>query len=286
MTPSGKRFAQMSVWVRHEQRELAEICLWELGAIGLEIRDATTIVPASSETGVTLLASFDDEALAKRALEVTSQDYQAELSLVAEANWAVEWRRGFGPREVGARLLLEPTWERASCSERIVVTIDPENAFGSGDHATTRLVLEVLDQRVAGGERILDVGTGSGVLAIAALRLGASSAVAIDVDRDAVEVARRNTILNEVDRRCAVSMASLSQIDGTFEVVVANIETQPLVEMADLLAARVAPEGSLVLSGILHDEIGTVVDAFPGMALLERRVEEPWCALVMECATS
>ncbi|MBW2212805.1 MAG: 50S ribosomal protein L11 methyltransferase [Deltaproteobacteria bacterium] len=173
----------VTIQVRPDQLELAQLRLWELGASGLEERDETTLVCESAPGRVVVIAAFPDEAAAHHALKQIREEYEAEILYVPSQDWATEWRRGFGAQRIGKRLLLHPSWEAVrSESSDVVLTIDPENAFGSGDHETTRLVLQMLDQRVAGGERVLDVGCGSGVLSIAALRLGAASAVAVDID--------------------------------------------------------------------------------------------------------
>ena len=280
---SSKSHPLVSMRVTSKELELAQLRLWELGATGLEERDRTTLGPDPIGEHVVLVASFANEATAKRALQEMERDFEAELFYVPDVDWAVEWRRGFGPQRIGRRLLLQPSWETTEGSSgRIVVTIDPENAFGSGDHETTRLVLRALDRRISGGERLLDVGCGSGVLSIAALRLGAASAVALDIDEDAVEVARRNAELNRVSAAFEASAASLTSVEGVYDVVLANIETRVLLDMSDELGARVAPGGFLVLSGILREEREAISAAYRAYGLVEWLEESAWCACVME----
>lgn len=273
----------VSMSVTPEKLELAQLRLWELGATGLEERDRTTLGRGPTDEGVTLVASFANEVAAKRALEEVERDFEAELSYVADVDWAVEWRRGFGPQRIGRRLLLQPSWETTDgAPDRVVVTIDPENAFGSGDHETTRLVLRVLDQRISGDERLLDVGCGSGILSIAALRLGAASAVTLDVDEDAVEIAHRNAELNGVSAAFEASTTPLTAVEGVYNAVLANIETRALVDMRDELCARVAPGGFLVLSGILREEREAIAAAYGALDLVEWLEEGAWCACVLE----
>ena len=209
----------VSIRVRPEQRELAQLRLWELGASGLEERDATTLVREPAPGQIVVIAAFSDEAGAQQALKEIRPEYEAEIIYVESEDWATEWRRGFGAQRIGRRLLLHPSWEEVQGEpDDVILTIDPENAFGSGDHETTRLVLNMLDRRLAGGERVLDVGCGSGVLSIAALRLGAASAVAIDIDEDAVTVARRNAEINGVASQFEASAHSLNEIDGVYDI--------------------------------------------------------------------
>lgn len=279
---SQARHPFVTVRVRPEQLELAQLRLWELGATGLEERDQTTIVREPDPSGTVVIAAFPDEASARYALREIRGEYEADIIYVPQEDWATEWRRGFGAQRIGERLLLHPSWEPApSKPGDVVLTIDPENAFGSGDHETTRLVLQVLDQRVTGGERVLDVGCGSGVLSIAALRLGAASARATDIEEDAVVVAKRNAELNGVSASIQVSTQPLAEIDGVYDIVLANIETRVLVNMPKDLQARMAPAGVLILSGILRGERDALLAVYAAMKLEACLEEGEWCACVL-----
>ncbi len=269
--------------VSSDALELAELQLWELGATGIEQRDESTFDKPSQGDLVELLASFADEWKATSALDVLRSRYDVELTHVPHQNWAIEWRRGFEPQRIGKRLLLQPSWKPGErLPGDVVLTIDPENAFGSGDHETTRLVLGVLERAIRGGERILDVGCGTGVLSIAALCLGASSAVAVDIEEDAVTVANRNASINGVADRLHASTRPLSELDQTFDVVLANIQTRVLVPMAEELRRRVAPGGFAVLSGILRQEEDELLAAFETWKRVDCLYENDWVAYVLE----
>ena len=272
----------VSVRVQAEQLELAQLRLWELGADGLEERDETTLLRESAPGQVVVIAAFSDETAAQYALKELREEYAAEIIYVASEDWATEWRRGFSAQRIGKRLLLHPSWEPAQSEPGdAVLTIDPENAFGSGDHETTRLVLQMLEQRVTGGERVLDVGCGSGVLSIAAVRLGAAAAVAVDIDEDALVVARRNAEINGVASRIETSARPLQDIDGAYDIVLANIETRVLIHMPNQLQARIAPGGILVLSGILRGERDELLAAYAPMRLEECLEDGEWCACLL-----
>lgn len=279
---SSGRHPILHVFAAEDDIELVQLRLFELGATGLEQYDQTTIVRAK-DSRASVAATFEDERLATAALAEIQRDFEARLTFVEALDWATEWRRGFGPQRIGERLLLQPSWEIADDAEgRAIVTIDPENAFGSGDHETTRLVLGVLERRIAGGERVLDVGSGSGILSIAALRLGAASALGVDVEAAAIEVSKRNAVANEVSDRFRVSTRPIDQVSGLFDVVVANIETRVLVQMPEVLHTRIAPSGFLVLSGILRDEREELLCAFSSLAVIETIAENEWVSFVME----
>ncbi|MBW1760131.1 MAG: 50S ribosomal protein L11 methyltransferase [Deltaproteobacteria bacterium] len=275
----------VSIRVRPARLELAQLRLWELGASGLEERDETTLVCEAASDQVVLIGAFSDEAAARHALKEIGEEYDAEIIYVPSQDWATEWRRGFSAQRIGKRLLLHPSWEAVQGEpDDVVLTIDPENAFGSGDHETTRLVLRLLDQWVAGGERVLDVGCGSGVLSIAALRLGAASAIAVDIDEDAVVVARRNAEINGVAERIEASARPLQDIDGAYDIVLANIETRVLVHMPEPLQGRLAAGGILILSGILRAETDELLAAYAPMRLEECVEEGEWCACLLRPA--
>lgn len=272
----------VTVRVRPEQLEVAELRLWELGATGLEERDETTLVRESSPGQAVVIAAFLDESAARFAFDEVRREYEAEIVYEPRQDWATEWRRGFGAQHIGKRLLLHPSWEPVQGEPGdVILTIDPENAFGSGDHETTRLILQILDERVKGGERVLDVGCGSGVLSIAALRLGAASAVAIDIDEDAVVVACRNAELNGVAARFEASTRPLADNAGTYDIVLANIETKVLMQVADELQAHLGADGFLALSGVLRTERDQLLSAYGPMQLETCLEEGEWCACLL-----
>lgn len=279
---SAAPHCSLEVRVRPEEVELAELSLWELGAAGLEQRDQTTIKPGPSGGDVIIIAVFDDERAANAALDRMRTSYEVTLCSIPRRDWATEWRRGFGAQRIGRRILLHPSWETVEATPHdVVITIDPENAFGSGDHETTRLVLALLDGAIQGSERVLDVGCGSGILSIAAVRLGAASSVAIDIEGDAIEVTRRNAALNGVASSIDASTRPLSEVEGRYDLVLANIETRVLVPMARALGDKLAPGATLILSGILRSEQAELLSAFASFDL-EKRVEEgEWAAFML-----
>lgn len=265
-----------------EQVELAEFALWELGAAGIEQRDDSTIVRELTPGEVVLIAAFEDDHAAAAAVQSLESDYRVELQRVPHQNWAVEWRSGFGAQRIGSRILLHPSWEPVDPGPNdVAIEIDPENAFGSGDHETTRLVLGLLDARSLVGQRVLDVGCGSGILSIAAVRLGARRSIGVDIDKDAVFVAGRNAKLNGVAASVEFSTTPLDRVEGTYDLVLANIETRVLVEIPAALRARMASGAILVLSGILNREREELLAAYSEMQLEELVEEGEWCACVL-----
>jgi ribosomal protein L11 methyltransferase len=162
-----------------------------------------------------------------------------------------------------------------------VVELDPDGGFGSGQHPSTRLLLEVLAARIAGGERVIDVGCGSGVLALGALRLGASSAVGVDIEAPAIEATRRNAAINGFGHRVKARLAPLNEISGAFDVVLANIGRAALLELAADLRRLLSPGGWIGLSGIAPTQCSVVAAAMRPLEVVEHRTCDEWSALVL-----
>ncbi|GFO56531.1 ribosomal protein L11 methyltransferase [Geomonas sp. Red276] len=212
------------------------------------------------------------------------------VNVVRNEDWANNWKEHFKPVRIGQRMVIKPTWEEYQEQPGdLVIKIDPGMAFGTGAHPTTRMCLESMERicfdALAGRlpARLLDVGTGSGVLSIAGALMGATEIVAVDIDPEAVRVTEENLELNEVTV-VEASTTPLDRIPGDFGVVVANILAEELVRLSAQLTARVAPGGWLILSGILTEKEQLVVDGFPGLALVEITHDAEWSCITMRKA--
>jgi ribosomal protein L11 methyltransferase len=205
---------------------------------------------------------------------------------VVETDWAEAWKAHFPVLRVGRRLVIRPTWRRHRRQpDDVVLALDPGMAFGTGLHPTTRLCLASIETLADRGSianaRVLDVGCGSGILAIAALRLGASAAIGIDTDPIAVEATLLNARRNAVVRRLRVRHGTVPSGEPSFDVVLANLIAGLLVELAGDLCAELRPGGTLLASGIFVDRDGDVRAAFEaeGLEVRGRTVEGDWVAL-------
>jgi ribosomal protein L11 methyltransferase len=198
-----------------------------------------------------------------------------DVARVEDDDWVRRSQAQFLPFAVGERLWVGPSWQQPPAdSAAAILRIDPGLAFGTGSHPSTRLVLEFLAEAVAGGERVLDYGCGSGILALAAARLGAAKVDAVDIDPQSIETAAANAALNHIQLRAALPDALPP---GVYDVVVANILAQPLVLLAPVLAARAASGARIALSGILATQAGEVAAAYdPFFATSCRRSLDGW----------
>lgn len=209
------------------------------------------------------------------------------VSTLAEEDWANAWKEHFTVHRIGDRVVVRPPWLAYDAQgDEVVVELDPGMAFGTGLHPSTRLSTLGVEQVVSPGGRVLDVGTGSGILAIAALKLGAAHVDAVDVEtvavRATVENAARNGVANKVDVRHG-SVGPGEPFQGEYDVVLANIIARILIELADAVVVATRPGGSMVLAGIITEREADVVAAFSkrGADVITRRQEEDWISLVL-----
>ncbi|AYH45304.1 50S ribosomal protein L11 methyltransferase [Azoarcus sp. DN11] len=230
-----------------------------------------------------VIALFDADADLAVALARAAADAGFDavppftLEEVAEQNWVQLTQSQFDPIRITDRMWIVPSWHTAPDPSAINIELDPGMAFGTGSHPTTRLCLEWLCTTVTPGATVLDYGCGSGILGIAAARLDAADVLGIDIDDKALEAARDNAERNGVTLRLQHSRKAL---DTQFDVVVANILTNPLCVLAPLLAARVAPGGRIALSGVLEAQTDQVIAAYaPFIALHVGATHEGWARL-------
>lgn len=206
------------------------------------------------------------------------------FTVLTEADWAEAWKAHYTVLHVGRRTVIVPRWLAYEPQPgEVVLLLDPGMAFGTGTHPTTRLCLEALEGRIAPGMRVLDLGTGSGVLSIAAARQGAAAVDAVDVDEIAVAAARENVAANGVDDVVRVVGGSLERAEGAYDLVLVNILAGVILSLLHAgLADSVAPGGMVIASGIIDDQADGVCAALEarGIKVVERLVERDWVALV------
>ncbi len=205
---------------------------------------------------------------------------------VADEDWENNWKQFYKPMEIGSRLLVVPEWEEAADAERVKLVLNPGLTFGTGSHATTRLCLQALDTHIHGGERVLDLGCGSGILSIAALRLGAASAFACDIDEKCVDVAYENAALNGIGRdRYTVRWGDVltdtalrQEMGSGYDLVVANIVADVIKGLSPHVRPFLKPGGLFLCSGIIDDRAQEVLQRLKddGWDVIEQRSSEGW----------
>jgi ribosomal protein L11 methyltransferase len=227
--------------------------------------------------------SFLEERLAILKTD-SGLDYRIEYGEIDEEDWAESWKAYFWPERVGKKLVVKPTWR--SFEQRpddIVIELDPGMAFGTGTHPTTALCLEMIEDHSTPRFSFLDIGTGSGILMLAAAKLGAKRLIGIDNDPVAVEVATQNLLKNHVEKKRFTILQNnlLEKVTGTFDMIVANILSPVIVELADHLKPFLKPDGLFIGSGIIEESKERVIEKIisVGFEIGEIKTRDGWVAI-------
>lgn len=250
----------------------------------------TVYIPDDAE-GLEMLSMIKTELSSLKAADENKElgRLVCEFSSIREEDWANNWKKYFKPLKIGDKLLIKPSWEIAEPDEeRTVVEIDPAASFGTGQHNTTQLCLELLEKNIASGDRLLDLGCGSGILSVSAVKLGAAYAAAVDIENDAAAAAKENARKNGIAENRYTSMCGditsdsrLRENIGTgYDVVCANIVADVLIAMSQYFGGFVRENGMLIVSGIIEKRLSEVIDAIAkhGFTLIEKRQKDDWIA--------
>ncbi len=251
----------------------------------------TVYLPANSQ-GADMLSSIRT-MLAELKASDSDNAYgrlEAELSSIREEDWANNWKQYFKPIKVGEKLVIKPSWEdHDEDGERIILEIDPASSFGTGQHHTTRLCLELLEKSLNAGDKLLDMGCGSGILSIGAMLLGAESAVAVDIEQNAAATAMENALKNHISSEkyktyygnILTDEKLADEIDCKYDIITANIVADVLIAMKEFFVRYLKKGGTLIVSGIIEERMHEVIEALEsvGFSSPEANVKEGWAAV-------
>jgi ribosomal protein L11 methyltransferase len=305
------KWAEVSIQTSHEATEAVANIFHDLGATGVVIEDPELInsyrrsgnwdycdIPEETDTETVVIKAYlpvDDELddklkeFERRVDELIAHHInkgkgQIDWREVQEEDWATSWKNYFHPIAVGQRVVIKPSWEEyAQAPDEIVIELDPGMAFGTGTHHTTAMCIRCLEQVIQAGDIVFDVGTGSGILAVAAAKLGAAHVQAVDLDGVAVRVARENIILNQVETKITLAQGDLlTGVDGRANVIVANIIADVIIRLLPDVPARLADGGVFIGSGIIAERLGDVTEAIMANGLVVDKIIEEggWAAVV------
>jgi ribosomal protein L11 methyltransferase len=266
---------QMRLAIAPDQADPLEDLLLSLGAVSVTFMDAADEPIFEPDLGTTplwtnthLLALFeadtDSDAVLAQIGSCWPSPLDVQVEQIEDQDWERSWMDNFHPMRFGQRLWIVPSWHAAPHAEAVNLLLDPGLAFGTGTHPTTALCLEWLDQAEVAGREIIDFGCGSGILAIAALLLGARHAVGTDIDPQAIEASRDNARRNHIADDLFDLYLPEAMPDAPADILLANILAGPLVSLAPQLAQRVRPGGYIVLSGILAEQTEEILAAYGG----------------------
>lgn len=251
----------------------------------------TVYLPSNSQ-GADMLSSIRSMLAELKAADTEGQygRLEAELTSIREEDWANNWKQYFKPLKVGEKLVIKPSWEEYSDDgQRTILEIDPASSFGTGQHHTTRLCLELLEKSLRKGDKLLDMGCGSGILSIGAMLLGADSAVAVDIEQNAAETALENAVKNNIPAEkyktyfgnILTDKNLADEIDFKYDIITANIVADVLIAMKDYFVRYIREGGTLIVSGIIEERMDEVIFALEsaGFKGPEANVKEGWAAV-------
>ncbi|WP_410687145.1 50S ribosomal protein L11 methyltransferase [Avibacterium paragallinarum] len=286
-------WVQIRINSTNQQAESLSDYLEEIGSVSvtfMDSQDTPIFEPLPGETrlwgNTDVIALFDAETEMQQIVHqlksagYLSEDTAYKIEQIEDKDWEREWMDNFHPMQFGKRLWICPSWREVPDENAVNVMLDPGLAFGTGTHPTTALCLEWLDGLDLQDKTVIDFGCGSGILAIAALKLGAKSAVGIDIDPQAILASRNNAEQNGVADRLQLFLAKDTPADLQADVVVANILAGPLKELAPTISQLVKTQGKLGLSGILETQAQSVCEAYEAVFSLDPvAVREEWCRI-------
>lgn len=308
------KWAEVSIKTTHEATDVIAELFQDVGASGVVIEDPELVnnyidagmwdfsdiartddtdtvtvkayLPADDELDGRLARFADSvENFKQQAPEIKKGDCLISWQLVQDEDWADNWKQYFHTDKVGKHIVIKPTWEDYLAQpDDIVVELDPGAAFGTGTHPTTAMCIRNLEKLVKRDMRVFDVGTGSGVLAIVAAKLGARDVTAMDYDKMAVQVAAENIKQNQVDDVVKTGVSDiLKSFTGKADLIVANIIADIIIELFDELDEYLAPGGKLLVSGIITERLNDVTEAcqLHGFSVRDVTVEKGWAAMVI-----
>ncbi len=277
-----KRFKEFIITAKPFDVDVISGALWNLDIDGITEEEDCLKVYADKKKDIDdLEIVFALERLVEYKQII---EFKVEEHLVEQKNWNKEWEKGINVIHVSDKIVIKPTFKKYKAKPgEIVITIDPKMSFGTGEHQTTKLVLNELEKEIKGGEKVLDVGSGSGILSITAIKLGAASAIAIDNDEWCYENAWENAELNVVVNKIDIKTGEIKDIEeNDFDLIIANIQKNVLLKIADEISKRIKPNGKIILSGLLKKDEKDIKEKYEqlGFELLNKNQMDEWIVLV------
>ena len=277
-----KKFFVYKIFTLPFDLELLSGIFWDFDITGL-MEDDDHITVFTSGKSKDNEVQFE-EALNKLKKEKIIISFNIEKEIMEDQNWNKLWEKSREVIHVSDRIVVKPTFKSYQAKENeIVLTIDPKMSFGTGEHQTTRLMLKILEKIVKPGMTVLDVGSGTGILAIAAIKLGAQKAVAIDFDEICLENCRENSILNKVEKSIEIMTGEIDIIkQNNFDLVIANIQKNVLIEIAEKIKERLNQNGKVILSGLLKSDKVEIEKKYHSLGFKTVQIEQmdEWIAIL------
>ena len=264
--------------------EIISSVLWQLEITG--VSEEVNCIKVFAEGSSTLSTEDLSNELEKLVVQKVLLNYIVEENLIEDKNWNEEWEKSLNIIKVSDRIVVKPTFrEYSKAAGEIVINIVPKMSFGTGEHQTTKLVIQLLEKYLEPGARLLDVGSGTGILSIVAVKLGAKSAVAVDNDEWCFENGNENCALNGVEEKIKIVLGEIKDIhESEFDLITANIQKNILILIAEEIKLKMNKKGMVILSGLLMNDEEDIVQAYMkfGFELVEKKQMDEWISLVMK----
>ena len=279
-----KTYKKFLITSEPSNNDLVSGLLWQLDIDGINETDEGIAVFVNSSKNIT----SDDigNILKGMVSERLIESFYIREETLEDKNWNEEYEKNVRVIEVTEKIVIKPSFkEYTSKPNQIIITIDPKMSFGTGEHATTRLVLQLIEKYIHGGEKVLDVGSGTAVLGIATVMLGAASAICIDNDEWCSLNGKENVKANNLEEKVEIRLAEIQQVEEKeFDLITANINKHILLDIAEEIKTKIKKSGVLILSGLLIIDEKDIVEKYSPLRfeLIEKITMDEWCALVFK----
>ncbi len=273
-----KSYVQFTIEASPFNLEILSSYLWQLEIKGLLENESNVVVYSSKKIS---------NEIESKMTELVNEKYINTFKVIEDSvenkNWNEEWEKKINIVEVTDKIVIKPSFkEYDSKPDQIIITIDPKMSFGTGDHATTRMAVKLLDKYLSNEENIIDVGSGTGILSIAAVKLGAKKVIGIDNDEWCLINANENVLKNNDEDKIEIRHAELHDVkENEFDFIIANINKNVLKEIANQINTKLSYGGKLILTGLLIEDEEDILKSysFSGLNFLEKLIEDEWIAL-------
>ena len=277
-----KNFFVYKIFCKPFDPELISGFMWDFDITGL-LEDDDHISIFISGNSATTEKQIGD-LLKKLQRDMLIESFRIEKEIIEDKNWNELWEKSREVIRVSDRIVIKPTFKEYSAKQNeIVLTIDPKMSFGTGEHQTTKLILKLLEKYVTQGIKVLDVGSGTGILAIASVKLGASRAIAVDFDEICLDNCKENCILNSVEDSVKILTGEIADVNETgFDLILANIQKNVILETADKIKTKLKPKGVVILSGLLESDKSAIEKKYHSLGYKTEQIEQmdEWIAIV------
>ncbi len=256
--------------------------LWELNISGVAENESELIIYSVENSGVS--KKNIENILNKIAAEKLINNYKITEELLEDKNWNEEWEKKVRVVEVTEKIVIKPSFKNYTAKPgQIIITIDPKMSFGTGEHQTTQLMLNLIEKYIKEGDKVLDIGSGTGILAIAAVKLGAAYALGIDNDEWCLYNGIENVKANKLEEKVSIKLSEINKIDEyDFDLIAANINKNILLEIAEQIRAKIKKTGKLIISGLLIADEKETLNKYTSLDFhfVEKKIKDEWLALV------